>query len=353
VSSGASVVDRRGPGAVRTGSGRMSVRVHRRSVVVCVLLLAAIVVTGGYALGNGPLTVAPLDVVRTLLGNGSPLTDFAVLELRLPRLLIGIMVGGALGISGAVFQSLSRNPLGSPDIIGFTYGSVTGGLIVITVLGGSTAAVSAGAAAGGLATALLVYLLAWKGGVRGYRLVLIGLGVSAILQSVNFYLLVTAQLADATKGTVWLTGSLNNRGWEQVWPLALSLVVILPAILLAGRRLSMLEMGDDAAHALGIPVERTRLYLLIAGTAACAVATAAAGPIAFVGLAAPQLARRLTRASGPGLVSATCVGAFVLTMADVVVVHVGGSTVLPVGVATATLGGAYLAWLLWRQRAGS
>ncbi|MGH3794138.1 MAG: FecCD family ABC transporter permease [Pseudonocardiaceae bacterium] len=327
----------------------MSLPVHRRSVLVCGLVLATTAVVGGYALASGPVTVAPLDVVRTLLGHGSSLTNFAVLELRLPRLLTGILVGAALGISGAVFQSLSRNPLGSPDIIGFTYGSVTGGLLVITFFSGTSAAVSGGAVVGGLATALLVYLLAWQQGVRGYRLVLVGLGMSAILQSVNFYLLVSAQLADATRGMVWLTGSLSNRGWAPVGPLAIALLLILPSIMLVAGRLTMLEMGDDTAHALGVPVERTRLYLLVTGTAACAVATAAAGPIAFVALAAPQLARRLTRTPGPGLLPATCVGALIVTVADVAVGHVPGLTTLPVGVATATLGGAYLGWLLWRR----
>lgn len=324
-----------------------------RGFLVSACLLAAILAVAVVALGTGPISVSPADVVRTLLGNGSRTTNFAVLDLRLPRTVVAVLVGAALGISGAVFQSLSRNPLGSPDIVGFTYGSATGGLLVILVLGGSAAAISLGAVVGGLVTALLVYLLAWQKGVRGYRLVLIGIGVSAILQSINFYLLVNASITDAGRATVWITGSLNDRGWSDAVPLAVALAVIVPAILLGGKWLKMLEMGDEAAQSLGVPIERSRLYLLIVGTAACAAATAAAGPIAFVALTAPQLAKRLTKATGPNLLSAAWMGALLVLVADFAAQRVAGSTLLPVGVATAALGGAYLGWLLWRQRATS
>jgi iron complex transport system permease protein len=328
----------------------MTTLASRRSIGVSAALIAAIALVGIIALGTGAISVAPADVVRTLLGNGSRLTDFAVLDLRLPRVLIAICVGAALGMSGAVFQSLSRNPLGSPDIIGFTYGATTGGLMMILLVGGNLLAVSVGAVGGGLITALGVYLLAWQRGVRGHRLVLIGIGVSAILQAVNFYLIVNAKLADVARATVWITGSLNNLGWEHLWPVAVALAVIVPALLAGTRWLNMLEMGDDAAQALGVPVERSRLYLLVTGTAACAVATAVAGPIAFVALTAPQLAKRLTGAAGAGLLPAAWMGAFLVLTADFVAQRVAGATPLPVGVATGALGGAYLAWLLWKRR---
>jgi iron complex transport system permease protein len=319
----------------------------RRSFVVSLSLVAAIVVVGVIALGTGAIYVAPLDVMRTLLGNGSRVTNYAVLDLRLPRVLIALAIGAALGMSGVVFQSLSRNPLGSPDIIGFNYGAATGGLLVILVIGGSPGLVSAGALVGGLATALLVYLLAWQRGVLGMRLVLTGIGISAILQAVNFYLIVNAGIADVARATVWLTGSLNNLGWTQLWPVAIALVVLVPALLFGVRWLEMLEMGDEVAQGLGVPVERARMYLLFTGTAACAVATAAAGPIAFVALVAPQLAKRLTRSYGAGLLPAAWMGALLVLAADFTTQRIGGT--LPVGVATGALGGVYLAWLLWRR----
>jgi iron complex transport system permease protein len=322
----------------------------RRSVAVSTGLLAAILVVAVIALGVGSISVAPLDVVRTLLGNGSRVTDFAVLDLRLPRVLIAVCVGAALGMSGAVFQSLSRNPLGSPDIIGFNYGATTGGLLVILVFGGNLLGVSLGAVAGGLVTALAVYLLAWQRGVRGTRLVLVGIGVSAVLQAVNFYLIVNAKLADVARATVWITGSLDNLGWEHVWPVVIALAVVVPLLLAGARPLNILEMGDDSAAALGVRVEPSRLYLIVVGTAACAVATAIAGPIAFVSLTAPQLAKRLTRAPGAGVLPAAWTGALLVLAADFVAQRIAGSATLPVGVATAALGGIYLGWLLRRTR---
>ncbi|MFD4198027.1 FecCD family ABC transporter permease [Amycolatopsis thermoflava] len=338
------------PTAPRAATRLTARAANRRSFLVCVGLAVAILGFGVLALGTGSISVAPLDVVRTLLGNGSRITNFAVLDLRLPRVLIALAVGAALGMSGAVFQSLSRNPLGSPDIIGFNYGATTGGLLVILLFGGGALAVSGGALAGGLVTAIAVYVLAWQRGVRGSRLVLVGIGISAILQAINFYLIVNAQIADVARATVWLTGSLNNLGWTQFWPLVIALVVLIPLLLAGARRLDMLEMGDDAAAALGVRVERSRVYLLIVGTAACAIATAAAGPIAFVSLTAPQLAKRLTRAAGAGILPAAWMGALLVLVADFAAQRVAGASTLPVGVATAALGGAYLGWLLWRRR---
>ncbi|ATY11281.1 hypothetical protein CU254_12995 [Amycolatopsis sp. AA4] len=322
----------------------------RRSFVVSLGLFAGVLALAVVALGVGAIAVAPLDVVRTLLGNGSRLTNFAVLDLRLPRVLIAVCAGAALGISGAIFQSLSRNPLGSPDIIGFNYGATTGGLLAILAFGGGLAGISLGALGGGLLTSLAVYLLAWQRGVRGNRLVLVGIGVSAILQAVNFYLIVNAKLADVSRATVWLTGSLDNLGWEHVWPAAIALAAVVPAVLVGARRLDILEMGDDPALALGVRVEASRLYLLLVGTMACALATAVVGPVAFVSLTAPQLAKRLTKAPGAGVLPAAWMGALLVLAADFTAQRIAGAGTLPVGVATAAFGGSYLGWLLWYRR---
>ncbi|CAL9366720.1 Ferric enterobactin transport system permease protein FepG [Streptomyces sp. enrichment culture] len=335
---------------VRSASQHVSLRLDVRALAVCLLVLAATAAAGVLALGTGEYPISPADVVRTLLGNGSPRTDFVVNELRLPRLLTGVLAGAALGVSGALFQSLSRNPLGSPDIVGFTYGSATGGLLVVLVVGGTGGQVALGAVGGGLATAVLVYVLAWRQGIHGFRLVLVGIGVSALLQGVNAYLLAKARFTEAAQAMVWLNGSLNGRGWADVRPAALGLLVVLPLIAAVAGRLKILEMGDDVAGGLGVPVQRTRLVMLVLATAACAVATAAAGPIPFVALIAPQLARRLTRQPGPNLLAATCTGALLVVVADFGSQRLHESAQLPVGVVTAVAGGLYLALLLRRQR---
>ncbi|WP_412544031.1 iron chelate uptake ABC transporter family permease subunit [Longispora sp. K20-0274] len=334
---------------LRTRGDRLSVRYAPRAAAVCLLLAAATVAVGLVALTTGdfPLTVA--EVGAWLVGRGDGGTDFVVGTLRLPRLLTGLLVGAALGVSGGLFQSLTRNPLGSPDIVGFTTGSATGALVVILLLGGDPSAVALGAVLGGLGTAVLVYVLAVRGGVGGTRLILMGIGVSAILLSVNAYLITRASWQDALAAQSWLIGSLNGRRWEHVVPLAVTLAVLLPLALSLGRRLALLEMGDDAAHALGVPVQRTRLVLVAVGVGLAAVGTAAAGPIGFVALAAPQIARRLTRSTGSGLPSAALTGALLLAGCDLATQRLAPS--LPVGIATGAVGGCYLAWLLahsWR-----
>ncbi|NYI07380.1 FecCD family ABC transporter permease [Allostreptomyces psammosilenae] len=331
--------------------GPLAVPVDRRGTAVGAALAGCLVAVGLLTMATGDLPVAPADVLRTVFGRGEPVHEFVVMRMRLPRLLTGLEVGAALGLSGAIFQSLTRNPLGSPDVIGFTYGSVTGALVAILLLGTTAAGVLAGASiAGGLLTAVLVYLLSHRRGTNGFRLVLVGLGVSAVLMALNDYLMTRASLEEASAATVWMVGSLNARGWEHVVPVAVALAVLVPCALLLSRPLALLRMGDDTATSLGVPVHRTRLALLVVGTALAAVATASAGPIRFVALAAPQLARRLTGAPGPGPVTSALTGAVLVVCADWVAQRALAPTSLPVGVATAALGGVYLLWLLVRER---
>ncbi|MDF9811199.1 iron complex transport system permease protein [Streptomyces sp. SPB162] len=289
-------------------------------------------------------------MLATLAGGGTAAQEFIVHDVRLPRVLVGLLVGAALATAGAVFQSVSRNPLGSPDVIGLGQGSAAGALSVIVLFHGGTYAVTGGAAAGALASGTAVYLLAWRRGIHGYRLVLVGIGAAAMLGAVNSYLLTRADYVDAARAVVWLTGSLEGRDWNQVWPLAVACAVLLPLVLGHGRALRMIEMGDDAAYALGVRVERTRLVLMLAAVLLTAAATAAAGPVAFVALTAPQLARRLTRSPGPHLLPAACMGAVLLVGADWAAQRLFGDSVLPAGVVTGMLGGGYLLWLLVNER---
>jgi iron complex transport system permease protein len=226
--------------------------------------------------GDYPISVG--EVIKTLFGFGDSSTEFIVTTLRLPRLLTAVLVGGALAMSGAVLQSLSGNPLGSPDIIGFTEGSATGALIVIIVSNGSMMQVAGGALLGGIGTAVVIYLLAFQRGVQGFRLILIGIGVSAMLVAANSYLIIRASLQDALSAQFWLVGGLNGRGWDHVVPVAITVAMLLPLGFCCGRRLSMLEMGDDSAQGLGVPVERSRLVLISVSIGVSSVATAAAGP---------------------------------------------------------------------------
>ncbi|MEV6400077.1 iron chelate uptake ABC transporter family permease subunit [Streptomyces sp. NPDC051907] len=335
--------------AIRVPGG-LSVRFDPRAAVAVLMLLAATAAFSVVLIGSGDFPISPGDVVATLLGNGTPAQEFIVQDLRLPRVLVAVLVGVSLAFSGAIFQSVSRNPLGSPDVIGFGQGATVGALSVIVLFHGGSVAVSAGALVGGLLTGAAVYALAWKRGVHGFRLVLVGIGIAAMLTAGNQYLITKASLVDATRATLWMTGSLDGRDWAQVWPLLVMCAVLVPLVFVYGRPLRMLEMGDDAAYALGVPVERTRVVLMGAGVLFISLATAAAGPIAFVALSAPQLARRLTRSPGPNLAVSAVMGAALMLVADWIATNAFGERQLPVGVVTGVLGGCYLLWLLVTER---
>ncbi|MEU3197829.1 iron chelate uptake ABC transporter family permease subunit [Streptomyces sp. NPDC006996] len=331
---------------VRAGGGGLSLRVPGRSVAVGVALCAVLVAVMGVSLTTGDFELSVTEVVRALTGGGSPGADFIVNTLRLPRLVTGVCVGAALAVSGGILQSLTGNALGSPDVIGFTNGAAVGALTVIIVLHGSMTQIAVGALTGGLATAAVVTLLIAGRGLQGFRLVVIGIGVSAFLLAVNSYLITRATFQEALEAQAWLLGSLNNRGWTQANAIALAVVVLLPVAFALSRRLSMVEMGDLTATALGVPVGRTRTVLLVVCVALAAFATAVAGPIWFVALAAPQVARRLTRSPGPALPATALTGAVLLTASDLAVQRLFTDTLLPVGAATGTIGGLYLIWLL-------
>lgn len=336
------------PGAVRLSAGRLAVRVDRRTAAVSVALAVVVAAAGAVSVSVGDFAIPLSDVIPAIVGFGNPESDFIIRTLRLPRALTGALVGAAFGLSGSIFQSLARNALASPDVIGITAGAGAAAVAVIVWVGGSSTVVSLGALAGALATAAAIYLLAYKRGVLGYRLVLVGIGVAAVLSALTSYLLTRAEIFEAQRATVWLTGSLNGRSWDHVRPVALALVILLPVSLALGRQLRLLELGDDTAKGLGARVEPSRAGLIAAGVGLAAIATASAGPIAFVALVAPQIARRLAHAAGATLVPSALVGAALVLLADLAARRAFAPTELPVGVVTGIIGAPYLLWLLAR-----
>lgn len=334
---------------VRPFGGVLSQRLDLRTIAVSLVLLALAIVMGTVSLASGEFAVPLPDVVAALLGRAESRVHMVVVEWRLPRTALSILLGAALGTSGAIFQSLTRNPLGSPDIIGFDAGAYTGALVVITLIGGGYFAVASGALAGGLMTALVVYVLAYRRGVQGFRLIIVGIGVSAMLTSFNTWMLLRAKLEVAMAAAVWGAGSLNGMDLDRLLYAGIILAVLLPLALVMSRPMFQLELGDDAARALGVHAERNRLALLVLGVTLTATATATAGPIGFVALAAPQLARRLTRSAGLAILPAAAMGALLLVTADYLGQHAFAPTQLPVGIVTVCLGGVYFAWLLLQE----
>lgn len=337
------------PGRARTlRAGRFSVLVRPRTMAVCTILTVIGLMLALLLLGTGTVRLSPAQVLAGLSGSSDDAVVTRVLQrIRLPRLLTAAMVGASLSMAGAVFQTLSRNALGSPDIIGFTTGAATGAILQIILFNAGALQVAVAAILAGLVTACVVLLLSRRDGQGGgYRLILVGIGIGAVLTGANNMIMVAGDLDRAMSAQIWLAGSLNARSWSHVWPALAGLVLFAPIVVLNIRRLQVLEMGEDTARQLGVRVGPTRMVVVLAAVGLTSVATASAGPVAFVALAGPQIARRLTRSPDLPLVSGALTGAVLLLIADLVSQRAPFDLMLPIGVMTGFGGGLYLIWLL-------
>jgi iron complex transport system permease protein len=328
-----------------------------RVLVVTVATLAALLPVLVLAIAAGSSQLGLGDVVRTLIGAGTPSQELIVLELRLPRVLCGALVGAALGLAGALTQTFARNPLATPDILGVTSGAALGAVAAIVLAGGSysvgagalTLGLPAAAAIGALGTAAVVYGLSWRSGVDSYRLILVGIGATAALTGVTSYLIARAQLTEASTAAQWLVGSLSGVSWASVWPVLVAVAVLTPIALTQSSTLSVSLLGDDVSTGLGVAVQRHRLVIVACAVLLTAAAVSAAGPIEFVAFVSPQIVRRLAGTARPPLLASAVVGALVVVGADTL-----SRTVLPgevpVGIVTAVIGAPYLIWLLTRRK---
>ncbi|NYG55474.1 iron chelate uptake ABC transporter family permease subunit [Nocardioides perillae] len=317
-----------------------------RAVGVTTGLLVVMATVSLAALVLGDYRLTPVQVAQALLGGEGP-ARFVVVDLRLPRLLLGLLVGVAFGLAGALFQSVLRNPLASPDVIGVTQGASAGAVAALLLAGAGGATVSLAALGGGAAVGLLLYAVAWRAGMTGHRFVLAGIGVSYLCASVVGYLLTRSDVREAQAALLWMTGSTAQATWPLVAVLAVALAALVPLVALVARGLGLLLLGDDLAGGLGLRTETVRALVVALGVALAAVATAAAGPVAFVAFVAAPVARRLLGDGGLGLVPAALVGAALVVGADVVAQHLlPADLAVPVGVVTGVVGGPYLVWLL-------
>ncbi|MCL3861163.1 iron chelate uptake ABC transporter family permease subunit [Actinotalea sp. K2] len=328
---------------VVAGRARRGARRRRVLVVLAVVALALLAAS----LLAGTTYHPPADVLRALAGENIPGASFAVRELRLPRAVTGLAVGLAFGVAGTVFQTMLRNPLAAPDVIGISSGASAAAVFGIVVLSLGDTAVALLALGGGLTTATLIYLLAVRQGFAGTRLILIGIGMAAMLDSTVTYVLSRASQWDLQAAMQWLAGSLNGASWSRTLPLLLALAVGLPLIAGQARNLQQLRLGDDAAAGVGVPVDLTRLVLIATAVTLLSVATAAAGPIAFVAFMAGPIAARLIGQGDSPVLAAGMVGAILVLAADLVG-QLATGTRYPVGVVTGVLGAPYLLYLLVR-----
>ncbi|MEU8078430.1 iron ABC transporter permease [Catellatospora citrea] len=329
-------------------AGPVSFVLPRRTLLVTltlgVVLLAAMIA----AISIGTLAVPPLDVVRALLTGGTDY-DLVVRELRWPRVVLGAACGAAFGLGGALIQSVARNPLSSPDVIGVTQGAGLAATIALTS-GLAYELIAPAAMAGGLLAAVVVFAFGARTGFAANRFVLAGVAVAFALRAGIEVVMSSAETIDALRAQIWLIGSLNGRGYEEAGAIGLVLLLALPLLLWAARALRTSALDDDTARALGARPAARRLAVGALGVVLAAAATAQVGAVDFVALVAPQVARRLSRAERPPLAASALAGAALVVLADLAARMLLAPTQLPVGVLTAGIGGPYLVYLLIRRR---
>jgi iron complex transport system permease protein len=326
------------------GNRRRRARRHRLLVAMLLCLVVAIF---ALTLSLGQSFTPAGDVIRVLLGENVPGAAFTVGQLRLPRAVLSVLAGLSFGLGGVAFQIMLRNPLASPDIIGISSGASAAAVFAIVVLSLKGPIVSVVAVAAGLAVALMVYGLSSRNGVAGTRLILVGIGVSAMLESIIAYILSQAPAWSLQEAIRWLTGSVNGAQLGQAAPLLLALGIFGGLLLGRTRDLEALRLGDDTAAALGVGVSRTRIMIIVAAVGMIASATAVTGPVAFVAFLSGPIAARIVGNAGSVLIPAALVGAVLVLAGDYV-----GQFLLPsrypVGVVTGALGAPYLIYLIVR-----
>ncbi|MCX4687183.1 iron chelate uptake ABC transporter family permease subunit [Kitasatospora purpeofusca] len=336
-------------------AGPASFLLHRRSALAALGLLLALAATVVASLCLGESTVAPGEVLKVVLGQPSP-HELVVGEFRLPRVVVGLLAGTAFGLAGALIQTVARNPLASPDVVGVSWGATATvvGLLAYGVVDstGQVPFAAVAAVAGGLAAGLLVYLLAWRRGLHAQRFVLIGIGVSVALSSLTSLFLTKGDGFQAQAAKVWMTGSLNGSGYDQAGWLAWVLLAAVPVALWAARAQRSISFDDATAVGLGLRLDRIRLGMALLGVVLASCAAGAAGPVDFVALMAPQIAVRLARSAQIPLFCSALTGALVVVLADLLARRLLSPVELPVGVVTGLVGAPYLMWLLIRSRRG-
>ncbi len=333
---------------VSAGLRRIRFSARRRELVVTAALGALALGLFVLTLGVGSTYLPPGDVIASLLGISSdPGVDFIVIDLRLPVAAAALCVGIALGVAGTIFQRLLANPLAAPEFVGVSAGSSLAAVAGIVLFSWSGYGISMAALLGAVGGAALIYALAWRDGINGYRLILIGIGATQLMLALVTYLIARAEIREAREAMHWLVGSIGQGGTAELRALAIALVILAPAALLMNRSLSALELGDDAARALGVRVESARLGLIAIAVALVGFSTAVAGPIAFVALAAGPIAERVASTAQRGILAAGFVGASIVLASDLIAQHLA-PVALPTGVVTGAVGAPYLLWLLAR-----
>ncbi|MFZ4453142.1 FecCD family ABC transporter permease [Salibacterium aidingense] len=328
--------------SLKTRTGRVLLLLFLAVLCTCIL---------GPMLGNTLLS--PLQVIQTIAGASGGANEFIVMNSRLPRTLVSLLVGAALGVSGALLQGVVRNPLAAPDIIGVTGGASVAAVAFLTYASGSIGIgwLPAAAVCGALLVSMLIYMLAWKKGVTPMRLILIGIGIAAIMSAMTTFMIVVSSSVSAAQAYLWLTGSIYGASWNDMYAMLAAVVLLTPFALVFAGSLNAQQFGDDTAAGLGVRTELDRFILLFISVVLAGAAVAAAGAIGFVGLIAPHIARTLIgRTFAPVITASAFLGGLLLFGADVTARTIFYPVDVPAGVFTAAVGAPFFLFLLYRNR---
>ena len=325
-------------------SSRLNKKLVRLNLVALVILLAFMAF--GVMLGDFP--VPKVKALSTALWDRDSEFSFVINSIRSPRVVVAVLAGMCLASSGAIFQSLINNPLVSPDVIGVNSGAAVCAVILLAA-GGQVTYLPFAAFVGAILAAIAVYILSWKRGIAGTRLVLIGIGINALLAAVITFVQVRYPIERVMAAARWQAGTVFGATWDDVRILGIGFLILFPIAFFLLSRLRILQLGDETATALGSSVERDRLFLLVTGASLAAIAVAVVGPLGFVALMVPQAARLLTGSiTGGSYIFTALLGGIFLLGADLIALHLFAPVMLPVGVVTAALGGPYFLILLAR-----
>jgi iron complex transport system permease protein len=336
----------------RTSNERISILVHKKTIFITFVLLVLCALTAIISAGLGDMYISPWNVLRALFGKGADEHIMVIHNLRLPRLIIALLVGASLAASGSILQGMIRNPLASPDIIGVTGGASVAAVMFLTFLSGvSIRWLPVAAMLGAVAVSALLYMLAWKKGVTPIRLILVGVGMSALTSAATTMMIVFNPKNDAGLAYQWLTGSVYGSNWENVLSILPWSCIWIPIAFLLTRHVNIGQLGDDIAASAGSSVELNRMLLLLVSVSLAGAAVSVAGGIGFIGLIAPHMARKLVGSSFESVLPVSALlGAIIVMLADL-----AGRTLflpldVPAGVFTSAVGAPFFIYLLYTKR---
>jgi iron complex transport system permease protein len=336
----------------------ISFLVDKKAITISLILLAISVAIFLVSAGSGEMYISPLEVAKTLFGNGSDMNEVVIYTFRLPRILVALLAGMSLAAAGAILQGMIRNPLASPDVLGITGGAAAAVVAFLTLFSDENHSLTISihwlplaAFLGATITALLVYVLSWKNGMAPLRLVLVGVGISVLMQACTTLLMITGPIYRASQANVWITGSVYGASWKHVTLLAPWALTLFAISFLSARKMNIQELGDELAIGAGVSLQKQRFFLLLLSTALTGGAVAFAGGIGFVGLMAPHMARRLVGSSFGALLPASALlGAILVMAADLAGRMLFAPMEIPAGVFTAAVGAPYFVYLLYKSR---